>query len=302
MLKMIKLLKRTIQNINNLDAEIRFSAMQESLLTRIFEFQPALTTSETNGPQVIASLTTYGRRIDDVHLVIESIGRQSQQANRIILWLDEEEFSLANLPSVLKMQMARGLEVRFCENLRSYKKLVPTVQTFPNDHVITFDDDILYPIDTIEKLMQAHQKNPRAIIGHRAHQILISEQGDILPYLSWKLSLKTEQKGHGVFITTGAGTLFPAGILPEMALDKSLFNTLCPRADDIWFKVIALKHNIDCIVLGNDIDYEKRFLFIPHSQFEGLSIGNVHSQENDRQLAAALASLEVDIAIIAAES
>ena len=47
---------------------------------------------------LVVSLTTFGQRIFDVHLVVESIMQQTVLPNRIILWLDETEFNESSLP------------------------------------------------------------------------------------------------------------------------------------------------------------------------------------------------------------
>ena len=64
--------------------------------------------------EVIVSLTTYGKRLYDVYLAIESIMQQSMKPNRIVLWLGDE---LKNrpLPRILGFQQQRGLEIVFCK-------------------------------------------------------------------------------------------------------------------------------------------------------------------------------------------
>ena len=77
---------------------------------------------------IIISLTSYGKRIYDVYLTIESLMRQTIKPNKIILWLAEDEFSLDNIPQTLKNIQKRGLTIEFCEDIRSYKKLVPALK------------------------------------------------------------------------------------------------------------------------------------------------------------------------------
>ena len=125
--------------------------------------------------ELIISFTTYNKRIHDVYLVVESIAQQTVKPNRLILWLDENEFTLETIPEVLKKQVERGLEIRFCPNYRSYKKLIPTLQCFPSANVITIDDDILYPVDMIRRLVEEHNRFPDCVIGHNAHQMKFNE-------------------------------------------------------------------------------------------------------------------------------
>lgn len=80
--------------------------------------------------EVIVSLTSYSRRVEQVHVSIESLMRQTVKPNRIILWLDDS-WNHNNLPAALLMQMRRGLEVRFCPDYRSYKNSFPRSGNFP---------------------------------------------------------------------------------------------------------------------------------------------------------------------------
>ena len=76
-----------------------------------------------NKPRIIISLTSFPKRIDIVWITIESILRQSQKPDEIILWLAEEQFQgIDSLPKSLLELMERGLTIRFCDDLRSHKK------------------------------------------------------------------------------------------------------------------------------------------------------------------------------------
>lgn len=74
--------------------------------------------------------------------------QQTRKANRIILWLSENEQN-KELPMALQLQQARGLEVRYCKDIRSYTKLIPTLKLCPEAIIITVDDDCLYNMDVL---------------------------------------------------------------------------------------------------------------------------------------------------------
>ena len=100
----------------------------------------------TQGERMVVSLTTFPLRIGKVHLTIQSILRQSRPADRILLWLSKEEFpEEAQLPANLLRLKEKGLDIRFCDNIRSFKKVFYTAQEFENDVIVTADDDALYP-------------------------------------------------------------------------------------------------------------------------------------------------------------
>ena len=120
---------------------------------------------------LVVSLTTYKERIHDVHLTIESIMQQTVLPNRIILWLDENEFDDASIPIVLKKQIGRGLEIRYCRNIKSFKKLIPTLKMLPEATIITVDDDVIYPYDMIERMMSHYREDPKCIYYYRGRII-----------------------------------------------------------------------------------------------------------------------------------
>ena len=64
---------------------------------------------DINNIGLTISLTTFGKRIQDVFLAIESIGFQSLKAGRVVLWLAEDEFQDSRLPLSLNRLVKRGL-------------------------------------------------------------------------------------------------------------------------------------------------------------------------------------------------
>ena len=100
---------------------------------------------------VIVSLTSYGKRVtDSVPYAIFSIFTQSVLPNRIVLWLDNDNWNDNNLPYLLKRIQKSGLEIYYCDDIRSYKKLIPALRKFPNNPIITIDDDFYYNKDFIK--------------------------------------------------------------------------------------------------------------------------------------------------------
>lgn len=118
----------------------------------------------TQGERMVVSLTTFPLRIGKVHLTIQSILRQSRPADRILLWLSKEEFpEEAQLPANLLRLKEKGLDIRFCDNIRSFKKVFYTAQEFENDVIVTADDDALYPENWLEGLWDTHEKYPGCV-------------------------------------------------------------------------------------------------------------------------------------------
>lgn len=237
----------------------------------------------TDNLEVIVSLTTYNKRIHDVHLVLESIAQQTVRPNKIILWLDEDEFSLDNIPNIVKRYLTRGLDIKFCPNYKSYKKIIPTLKLFPDSHIITIDDDIIYPYDMIEQLVKDHDQYPNFIIGHRAHKVSV-DKGHLQPYKFWERNTNDSTGSHNIFLTGCAGIFYPVNSLYKDVAKDDIFMQLCPHADDIWLKTMAFLNDTPHKKVNDIRDFDHRFTLLSQSQDIGLNKYNVDSSNNDKQI------------------
>lgn len=206
-------------------------------------------------PRYVVSLTSYGKRLTDTApYAIATLLNQSVRPDKMVLWVANEDKE--NVPSIMEKLMEKGLEVRFCEDIKSYKKLIPAIEFFPGDYIITADDDLYYPHNWFELLLTEHRKNPKKIICHRAHGIKVDENHNPLPYNKWDFYIKPNIYFADVFVsqeqrvsrhqlessfpTGGAGVLYPPRCLRKEATNKNLFMKLAPKADDIWFWAMAV--------------------------------------------------------------
>ena len=197
-----------------------------------------VTEERYDGKEVIVSLTSFGRRINEVYLAIESIMQGTLKPNRIVLWLAENEFRGKVLPQTLLRQQKRGLQIEFCEDIRSYKKIVPAMANYPDACVVTIDDDAMYEFDLLENLIRAHQDNPDDICACRMHRMALDDQKKPKSYLQWDMLVYPEEKSNLHFLTSGGGTLFPPHCFVGEFFNKDAFMSLCPYADDIWINAM----------------------------------------------------------------
>ncbi len=240
-----------------------------------------LNTTSKQGKKLIVSLTTFPARINKVHLTIETILRQSKKPDLIILWLSRQQFeSLESLPKKLLALQRRGLIIRFVsDDLRSHKKYYYILKEYPQDDLITIDDDLFYRSDMIECLLLKAEQHPSSIIANYAHRIKY-DKDDIIPYQKWENNQTLQDcQGFDLFFGSGGGTLFRPGLIAPLVLAKDDFMNICPFADDIWL-------NAMCRV--NDTDIVKTSycsLLLPIiSQSPTLASSNVNDGLNDSQL------------------
>jgi hypothetical protein len=248
--------------------------------------------AECGAAEIVVSLTTYGHRFHDVYLAIESIAHQTLRPSRLILWLDASEYKGVPLPMVLQRQIERGLEVRLCPNIRSYKKLIPALEVCPEATIVTIDDDVLYPKDMLQQLVTESQVFPGAVIAHRARRIKFLEDA-LAPYADWEyIVAETSPSRLTVPIGIG-GVLYPSNTFYADISATSEFERLAPNADDIWFKAMSLLRGVKCKKTSDTRPFESRFLDLPNSQYEGLHRLNLGAQENDKQIASVFEKYDI---------
>lgn len=231
------------------------------------------------------SLTTFGQRIEEVFLAIESIGFQSIKAGRVVLWLADDEFTYEELPSTLKRQIKRGLTIEFCEDLKQYKKLIPSLKKYPEDVIITIDDDVIYNFDLVEVLYRNYLKRPDIIFCTAAARILLNSKNKILPYSQWIKNDLLAQEAHVMNFPIGfGGILYFPGCFDDRITDKQYFQRYAPYADDIWFKAMSLSKNIKVASVFHQFGAASQQIAISESQLDSLSRINVVNDMNDIQL------------------
>ena len=193
--------------------------------------------------QIIVSLTSFPAAIPFAILAIKSVLNGSVLPNKVILYLTASQFPAGKIPSEL-VELGKNVafEVRFYEeNIRSYTKLIPALKDFPNDIIVTIDDDILYNKNMLRGLLHLHKKYPNAIVGHRVRHLKLNA-----PYRSWKRYkehryLLNSLKPKFANVQTGVGgVLYPPDSLDIKMLDFKIFMKMAPTVDDIWFWAAAV--------------------------------------------------------------
>ncbi|MDL2243255.1 glycosyltransferase [Bacteroidales bacterium OttesenSCG-928-J19] len=202
-----------------------------------------------NSPRVIVSLTSFPAAISYAVGAIRSILEGSALPDRIILYLTYSQFPGGEVPAIIRELEKREplFEVRnYDEEIRSYRKLIPALQDFPEDVIVTVDDDIRYGKNMLKLLLRYHKKYPKAVIGHRVRHIEKDEQGNIKPYSGWKVFRRFRYIARNTTpafrnMSTGAGgVLYPPHALKADMLSSRLFMEMAPTTDDIWFWAAAV--------------------------------------------------------------
>lgn len=240
-------------------------------------------------PRLIVSLTSFPERMYDIHFTLYSLLNQSIKPDTVILWLAEEQFPNRekDIPLPVLNLQKNGLTIKWCKDLRSYKKLIPAIKEYPNDIIITADDDIFYPPTWLELLYTAYLRNPRAIHCHRGHQIRLSANQEVLPYKRWKHRIKNTIPAFKNFFTGAGGVLYPPHSLHPDVTNVKLFKELAPNADDIWFWAMSVLAGKPINIVDNNL---KKLIYVnPERELKltsefTLAMVNTATNQNDVQL------------------
>ncbi len=187
---------------------------------------------------VIVSLTSIPSRINTLHIVIRSLLTQDRIPKKIVLWLNEGLKN--NLPHNLVSLQSPYFEICFSDLISSHRKLVHSMEKYPDEVIVTCDDDMIYRRNWLRLLYKEHLKNPSLIIGNRTVTIKHDPKGNPLSFKLWRHPDKNEFNPRAVLAIGAWGILYPPNSLSEQAIDSDLFMNLAPLADDLWFKAMAL--------------------------------------------------------------
>jgi len=234
---------------------------------------------EQRTTQIILSLTTFNKRYDTINLTLKSLLLQTVKPDRIIVWLDEDIPQNKITDSMYELKKY-GIEYRHTNlGLKPHNKYFHAVQEFPEDIIITVDDDIIYPSDTIEVLMDTHRAYPTAVCARRVHRITKDPNGKIEKYNNWKYEYRQWNAPSHLLLATGVGgVLYPPHALPPETFCADTIKNYCHNADDIWLKIMEIKNGVKVVWAKNHLVLPKQ---AKNSQKITLCKKNVIQGEND---------------------
>lgn len=235
---------------------------------------------EKRDKKYIVSLTSFPARIEEIWISIETILRQTFKPDAIILWLSEEQFRGIILPKKLTDLEKRGLTIKFVsENIKSHKKYKYALEQYPDDYIITLDDDLYYDENLLQNLVNLKKEYPEFVPTNRAHKINFNGS-NILTYGAWFHNEFQIKPSHSLVQTGGFGTLYSSDDLYNDFNKNDVFLKIAPHADDLWLKIMILKKGKKVITNNK---YNKDPLVVKGTQNNKLVIKNVINGGNDTQ-------------------
>ena len=185
--------------------------------------------------ELVISLTSYPARFAALHLTVKSLIDQTVRPDRIVLWVAHEH--LDQVPAELRALEGDLFTIRACEDLRNFKKILPSLEAFPGAFILICDDDTYYPDSWLQQLLDTYDRAQPSVVCHRAHRLTRTPTGEIAPYRAWKRNVATtELEGlrKDLLPTGNGGVLYPPGSLAPETTNLELIRKLSPTSDDIW--------------------------------------------------------------------
>lgn len=208
---------------------------------------------QARNEQLVVSLTSFPDRIGIVHKTVRSILNQERiKPDKVELWLASEQFKNGerDLPTALLDLKKYGLEIRWYHDIRSFKKLIPTLKEHSDSIIVTADDDVFYERDWLTRLFCGYEQNKHNIYCHKATKFYLDEDGNYRATGGGKYYYK-EGSFLNKLVGVG-GVLYPPGSLNTEVLNEVVFQELAPTNDDIWFWFMAILNKTKVsVVAGN---------------------------------------------------
>lgn len=169
---------------------------------------------------VIISLTSIPSRLNTLHLVVRSLLMQDVAAEKIVLWLKTDLKD--TIPSALKKLISTRFEIRYSELNCSHRKLIHSLELFPNHVIVTCDDDLMYRKNWLSTIYKEHQKQPEKIIGNHTVHIQHDDTGQPIPFKKWKYPQSKKVNPWAITPIGAWGVLYP---LPTPHINKCWMKT-----------------------------------------------------------------------------
>ena len=241
---------QTVGNIvsDTIIDDVRYIKVNNIGVTKNFKYMDLLnahlrTCKNEVNLEFIISLTSFPERIQTVDKVISSILQTTvdKRLYKIVLVLSLEEFpnKEKDLPRQLINVVNSNDNVEILwhpRNIRSHKKLIPTLKKYPNIPILCIDDDIERNSEWLQMFIDDHRRYPKSIITMRCDYHIHKDLTMKNEYDNFIKNVPLSSVVNDYRPANGCGGIFyPANTF----VDKEFFNEdllmrLSPSSDEMW--------------------------------------------------------------------
>ncbi len=223
-----------------------------------------------NSEKIVVSLTSFPERINIAVKTIKTLLTQTMKPDVVVLWLAPEQFpgGEKDLPEKLLRLKDFGLTIDWYKDIRSYKKIIPALEKYPDSIIITTDDDIYYAPDTVETLYKSYLEHKDEVQAHRCDWLKIEDKT-----ISWEKTRELyldRHRGQASFrnrLTGYGAVLYPPNCFYKDCTDEEIFRELIPTHDDVWLWAMATLNGYKTRLVKG---YSESINYVEDSQQYGL--------------------------------
>lgn len=234
--------------------------------------------------KLIISMTSFPPRIKDVSKVWFSIFQQNvdKAQYHCVLVLAEPEFpnKEKDLPNDLITLIDSNLVelIWHPTNIKSHKKLIPTLLKYPDSDILVIDDDVIRPQGWLKCFIEDHKKYPTDVITGMVAQYLENDKFKMYPNRAFG------NTNYGTIIVNGrpangrGGTLYPAHTFTDPRFfDEDLFMKLTPNSDESWQFYFNRKDKKNIRLISKQFDVSN---FVKGTQEQPTALWKVNHRNN----------------------
>lgn len=261
---------------------------KQEIEKKIMELPDGMFKTTIEDSDFVLSLTSYGKRVEtSLPYTLYSLVIQTIRPAKIAVYLDDNHWGDEKLSPILKKLQSVGVEFNYGEDLKSFKKLIPALIQYPNNPIITFDDDFYYNPECLSWLTKAYQESDKKTVLGQWGCIPEKKDGKYIPYNEWK-DCKYGNENSPISFYGGYCCCYPPLVFDDEILKKEVFMKLCPKADDIWFWAMEERQGIKrSYIPQKGYGYHRpidRIYDYEIGADDCLTLANGINGENDKQL------------------
>ena len=200
-----------------------------------------------NEEKIIVSMTSWPPRYQSAAIAMKSIVQQCDEGNlhdrvKFVLVLSEDEccstYARKEACELMDKMDALGVDVIIDKgNTRSHKKLIPTLERYPDNPILVVDDDMQQREGWLQAFIDDHKAHPSDIIYGHSSSVVEVIDGKIVEGIAQRgIHTKPGQRTYNEKPANGAaGTLYPPHTFTDARFfDRILFMLICPNSDETW--------------------------------------------------------------------
>ena len=205
---------------------------------------------------IIVSIKTMYERLEMLKVNISNLLKQKDWFDKLIIVIDNNltKDQYKEYYEFKKLDDKVSILIEDDHKWRSCNKLLPVMKRYPEDDIITMDDDTYYPEDTIKLLVQKHndERFKKLIIAHISSQLFFTNVNEkyqhFIGYL-YSIGINVNSVTYNKYLSNA--TLFPAHTFDNTDIwnyDKMMELTEGVH-DELWFWINSTKKGIPCYQL-----------------------------------------------------